>query len=186
MNNGLKKSLTAEEIAEEIAALAQDGEGADKRWALNILRQGQRDESALPDPLGPQEIIERLSRLMRPCGQEACQIAYRTAFPQAKKELEDTRPRVYETELPPDVLARVARLGTLKDLYRVYPATKRSGVPAGYPRGKGPEIVKKWVQAKAMHIELDRLQETMSGEETTDGGSTAEGTADDSTVGSGS
>jgi hypothetical protein len=61
--------------------------------------------------------------------------------------------RLLESDL---VIDRSKLPVNLKQLYKMFPEIKRSGVPQGYPRGKGLAVVKKWCQDKATQMIIDR------------------------------
>jgi hypothetical protein len=152
-----RKPLSLDEAIGLISEIARHGEGADRLRALKEIRlmAAETGSVTLPDPMSDQEVIERLARLMRAAGHTVSQLAYRKAYPHAKRPVNHAAPKVLETDVEID---RSKLPVSLKQLYRMFPEIKRSGVPPGYPRGKGLLVVKKWCQEKAIQMIIDREQ----------------------------
>lgn len=151
-----KRRMTFDEAREEIAEIARNGEGADKFRALKMVMAEQSTSVILPDPLSPEERLDRLIRVMQPCGTLACQHAYRKAFPSSKKEIQERHVKIGNDDLA--VFSKAILPTTLKQLYRKYPEVKRSGFPPGYPQRGGLEAKAEYCRQQALRIERDREQ----------------------------
>ncbi len=136
-----------------ITDIALHGDGADRFRALKLLQTQKQQDAILPEPLTHDEIVERMTRLMRGTGRLLARRAYMKAFPNRvsvanafaitdSKDLVGIDPR----KLPK----------SLKQLYRKYPEIKQAGFPKGYPLNKGPEVRMAWCKKTAIQIELDR------------------------------
>ena len=157
--------MTPEEITARIHALGKHGDDAASRWALKLLHSQQQSDSGLPPPLTENEYIERLARVMKPAGRELCQIAYRKAFPYGPKlNLGVVQAGVRAQHLPEDAKERIKKVHNLKSLYRLYPQVKKHGVPMGYPRSKGIEVIQSFVRSLATQIEVDRMNDSLKEE----------------------
>lgn len=154
----LKKQLSADDIQEMIAAMAQQGDGADKRWALKVLQSQQISEAVLPPLLNDAEVIERLMRVMRPAGKETCQLAYRRCWPHRGIDGIKERPAIREADITEEQQMMVERVVSLKTLYKHFPEIKRPGFPKGYPTGRGLEAQRDWCRRKAVQCLVDREQ----------------------------
>lgn len=150
--------MTFEEVMAAIEEVARDGEGADKFRALKMLRDDRGTEAiTLPPPLNEQEMIPRLARLMKPCGVHLCQLAFRKAFPRKNLDI-DAPIEIEEGDVEPEARARAMSVLSLKHLYKLYPELKRSGVPAGYPKGKSIAAQREWCRRAALKTEAFRAQ----------------------------
>lgn len=160
--------MSPEQIEQRIHQLAKEGDDASARWALKLLHSQRQGETGIPAPLNAAEMIERLARVMRPAGREQCQVAYRKAFPYGPRmNLGIVAAEVRAQHLSNEIKAEILKVRTLRDLYRHYPTIKRSGVPKGYPRSKGQEVVAAFLQRIATQIEVDRMNDTLKDEDVT-------------------
>ena len=152
-----RNPLSLDEAIGLISDIARHGEGADRLRALREIRVMAQETGSvtLPDPMSDAEVIERLARLIKAAGPTVAQLAYKQAFPHSRKTVQEAVPRLLESDL---VIDRSKLPVNLKQLYRMFPEIKRSGVPQGYPRGKGLAVVKKWCQDKATQMIIDREQ----------------------------
>lgn len=152
-----KRPLSLDEAVGLISDIARHGEGADRLRALKEIRVMAQETGSvtLPDPMSDAEVIERLARLIRAAGPTTAQLAYRKAFPHAKRPVNHAAPKVLEGDIGID---RSKLPVNLRQLYKMFPEIKRSGIPQGYPRGKGLMVVKKWCQDKAIQMIIDKEQ----------------------------
>jgi len=156
MSSDQKTTITFDEAMSLISDIARNGEGPDKFRALKVAMSQQSGGITLPDPMSADEAVERLSRLMRGVGPANCQWAYRKAFPAAKKEIFESKVQVRNSDLSADDIKKLPK--SLKQLYKMFPETKRSGQPPGYPKNDGLEAQVAWCQNKAIQIIRDRKQ----------------------------
>lgn len=149
-----KKRFTADEIEQFLHEIAADpSSGADRFRAIKMLRgQGEAEGDAL---LADEDVQNFLTIEMKALGSVRVQAAYKKAFP-SQKAPEFSEPRIDESMLSKEAMERVRRCLNLRLLYKIYPQTKRSGFPPGYPVGRGVEVIKEWAQRMAMKIEVDR------------------------------
>lgn len=157
-----RRKLTPDEITEEINELARSGQGADKRWALNILRPQTGNHLALAPIHSADEVVDRLSRLMKPAGQEASRLAYRRAFPHDGADGIKKYAEVRIGDIPPELMDVVRKIVSVRTFYKMFPSHKRSGQPKGYPRNRGIEIQRDWLRRLAAQILMDREQESIN------------------------
>lgn len=152
------KQMDLDEVLYIISDIARNGEGADRFRAIKVIKDlvQETGTSGLPDPMSDDETFERMGRLMKALGPTGSQMAYRRAFPHAKRPLNQSAPKV----LPTDINIDASTLpNNLKQLYRMFPEIKpRGGFPSGYPLKKGLAVQKKWCQDKARQIILDKEQ----------------------------
>lgn len=153
------KRLTLDDIDAELSKIARHGEGADKFRALKMLKAEESSTVTLPDPLTDMEIVERLARLNKAAGPIAAQLAYRRAFPAAKKPVNAKAPSLTFT----DVEGKLQQLPTsLSGLYKRFPALRRPrGFPKGYPAKGTLEERTLWCQKTAREIILDHEQKAI-------------------------
>ena len=151
-----KDTITFDEAMALISDIARNGEGPDKFRALKVAMSQQSGGITLPDPMSADEVVERLSRLMRGVGPANCQWAYRKAFPAAKKEIFESKVMVRNSDLNAEDIKKLPK--SLKQLYKQFPETKRSGQPPGYPTRGGLEAQVQWCQEKAIEILRTRKQ----------------------------
>lgn len=150
------KRLSLDEAMDIITEIARSDEGPDRFRALKIAMSQETGGSQLPAPLNDQEIVERLARLIRAAGPTAAMLAYRKAFPSAKRDINHTAPKVTERDIAPIDPATLPK--NLRELYRMFPEIKRPGVPAGFPVHRGIAVQKEWCQTAAKKMILDREQ----------------------------
>ena len=155
--NETTKQMDLDEAVRILTDIARNGEGAERFRALREIRMmaQETETSVLPDPLTDQEVIERIGRLDRAAGTTLSQMAYRWAFPNAKRPIQHAAPKVLTDDI---VIDRSTLPVNLKQLYRMFPEIKRPGVPQGYPMGKGLAVVKRWCQDKALQMLVDKEQ----------------------------
>lgn len=140
-----------DEIIREIEVVAQEGEGADKFRALKYLAGAETASVTLPPPLTSGERIERLARLMKPCGRDETRAAMAMAFPRPAGG--DGTPAKFE-DLSQAERDLVASITSVQDLYRKIPALKRTGRPSR-PMHLGAAAVRLWAQEQAIAYFLD-------------------------------
>lgn len=122
--------MTPEEIEDEMHWLAQHGEGADKRWALNRLQPTEHG-LALEKPKTEEEIQDRISRLLKGVGVESSKRAFGKAHPHHTPPGWTAAKRNKTSKYLPN---------TLTGLYEMFPEAEKeilTGAPPGYPAGKG-------------------------------------------------
>lgn len=146
--------LSPEDIKRAIEELATNGEGTDRRWALNKLQETEDREVRLPEPLNQFERMERLKRVMRGAGRRMCQGAWRGLWPTSKAQINDPA-LPNELTLTGEELEIIDKVNGLKTLYRHFPSIKKAGVPTGFPM-RGREVQKEWCQHQAKRMLLDR------------------------------
>jgi len=150
-----QKPLTLDEVTTILSDIARNGEGAERFRALKMVAAQETGSITLPDPISDAEAIERLGRIIRAAGPTVAQLAYRKAFPAAKRPINHAAPRVTVADM---IIDRATLPVNLKQLYRRFPEIKRPGVPQGYPMGKGLAVVKDWCQKKALQLLIDQEQ----------------------------
>ena len=161
MSETKKPVMAFEEAISLIADIARDGEGADKFRALKMVMAQESGGATLPPPLSPEEVVERLTRLMRAAGSGNCQIAYRKAFAGVRKGIGEMMPNLALADISP--FEKNALPKTLRQLYKQFPhITPKGGFPKGFPGGVGLEAQAEWVQCKAIEIMRDREQARLS------------------------
>lgn len=152
------KRMTLDEVMASVTEIAQDADaGADRFRALKMLASQNTAAAVLPDPMQNGELIDRLARLMKGAGVDICQLAYQRAFPQAVDSVASA-PKLQMADLPPEIMAQVQKVRSIKSLYRYFPEIKRPGFPPGYPVGRGAALQLEWLRRYAGKILLDREQ----------------------------
>ena len=152
------RSMTADEIRQEIERLAREGEGADRRWALKKLSDQEGTNIVLPAPLTEAEMIKRVCRINRGAGLEMTRICFFKTFPHAKL---DIVPLLSQEHVPEHIKAKVAKITSIKRLNRAFPEMKTAGCPRGYPRTGSAALKIKWCQDSAAARYLEREQEEL-------------------------
>jgi hypothetical protein len=157
-----RSSFTIEEIIAALSDISRDTESKDRLRAMKLLMSFNASTAAIPTPLNDDEVVERLSRLMKGAGAKLCRKAYRKTYPLSertpifdKEELED---------LGPFIKQKIKGLKTLKQFNRMFPETVKGGVPPGYPSGAGPEAQMEWVQRAATKIFVERRRREVAAE----------------------
>jgi hypothetical protein len=155
-----KAVMTFDDIVHLLSDIAKDPEAKDRFQAMKFLANINASVAAIPPPLNDDEVIERLSRLMKGAGAKLCRKAYRKTYPLSdrtpifdKEELED---------LGPFIRQKVKGLKTLKQYNRMFPEVVKGGVPPGYPSGAGPEAQMEWVQRAATKIFVERRRKEVA------------------------
>lgn len=147
-----KRRLSPEEILTEIHGLAQDGDGADRRWALKQLSVGDASIT-LPTPKSEEELQQRLGRMLRAVGEESARRAYGKAFPAgvpASWSIARKRGKLYVPT-------------TLKELYELFPEAEKdllTGAPPEYPLNSSVLKKRRWVADYAMKLNKARDSES--------------------------
>lgn len=138
--------LSAAEVMEKISALADSGEGADRRWALKML-SAQGTSAGLPEPLDDTEAILRLARLLEGYGRAVSFSAFRRAF---RKKVEPGDP-IYA-----DIEVKIVVPQSLKEFFDRFPEQRPRSYPAGYPKGfpyKGDSQERKlWIEERSRYL----------------------------------
>lgn len=150
-----EEKITAEWLERQIRDLAQSGEGADRRWALKVLREETQGETAFQKPLTDQEVVDRLARMMRGAGIGLTRAAYIKAYGTYKATVEGTLPEMGNLDIDVEDLPK-----TLKQYYTRYPDFKRPGYPEGYPL-KDP--VRQMLFIQKLSIEREKERRDMLG-----------------------
>lgn len=144
-----------EEVLADIDAISSDPEHRDQFKALKMLASTQSSSVVLNPPMGESEILDRLSRVMKPAGPNRCQLAFARAFPRSKQSV-GTTPELTIQNLSEESIAIIGKVFNLKSLYREFPAIKRHGMPSGFPAGKGTEAKLQWCKREAEKMLLVR------------------------------
>jgi len=161
MNDTKKPVMAFEEAITLIADIARNGEGADKFRALKMVMAQEAGGVTLPPPLSPEEVVERLTRLMAASGSGNCQIAYRKAFTRTRTGIGEAMPNLALADISP--FEKNALPTSLKQLYKRFPEiVPKGGFPKGYPVRSGLEARVEWVRCKAVEILRDREQARLS------------------------
>jgi hypothetical protein len=154
--------FTLDEIIGVVSDIARDPDSRDRLRALKLLTSLNSSVAAIPPPLTDDEVVERLSRLMKGAGAKLCRKAYRKTYP-----LSDRTP-IFDKEELDDlglfVKQKVKGLKTLKQYNRMFPEVVKGGVPPGYPSGAGPEAQMEWVQRAATKIFVERRRKEVAAE----------------------
>jgi hypothetical protein len=89
----------------------------------------------IPPPLTRAERVERLARVMKPCGPDEVRSAWRKAFRPTHGEIRpESAPRGDALEdLSAEDKRLVDRVHTLRDVYHLVPELKQPGVVTGFP-----------------------------------------------------
>lgn len=148
---------------EKISEIADDRDNRDQFKALKMLAAAKSSGIVLPEPMSDGEMIERLVRLIKPAGMEVVQIAYRKAFPHAKRSVNESSPKLEVGDLSAEMKEMVAKVTSLKVFNKMFPEVKQPGTPKGYPSGRGIVAQRAWLQRAAAKILLDREQEKVNG-----------------------
>lgn len=156
MSDETRKPLTLVEVEEILSDIARNGDGADRIRALKMVMAQEAGNATLPEPFSDAEVIDRLARLIRAAGPTASQLAYRRAFPAAKRPIHHAAPKVTEADVAPIDKSTLPK--TLRALYRMFPEIKRAGTPKGYPVKAGMAVKAQWCQDEALKIIMDREQ----------------------------
>lgn len=154
----MKPRMTMDEIDALIDEIAQDPEsGADRFRALKMLKTDSTVGAAAPPVMTPDEMVQRISRLMLPAGEALCQVAFRRAFPKRGKPLniEDT-PQLGVEDLSPELKEQARNITSVKKLRKEFPETKQHGVPKGYPTRRGIAVQLEWLRLAAERMFADR------------------------------
>lgn len=130
-----RRLMSLEDIEQAWNDIASDPDHRDRTKALKALSAFKSSSATLPPPLTDDEVVERMSFLMKSAGVELCRRSFRRAFRKEHGDIKIEARPVGDPmdELPPDDRARIGRLQNLRDLYRLCPALKRGGLPKGYP-----------------------------------------------------
>jgi hypothetical protein len=158
----LRTHLSFDEIVGMFSDIADDKEDPDRFKALKFLTTLNASVAAIPPPLNDDEVVERLSRLMKGAGAKLCRKAYRKTYP-----LTDRTPIFDQeelTDLGPFIKQKIKGLKTLKQYNRMFPEVVKGGVPPGYPSGAGPEAQMEWVQRAATKIFVERRRKEIAAE----------------------
>ena len=151
-----KTTISIDEVDAIIDDIAKNGDGAQQMRALQLVRAREQSSLALPDPFTDNEVIDRLSRLIRATGPTAAMLAYRRAFPRAQRPLNHSSPKITEQDI--GGIDKAALPKTLRALYRMFPEVKRPGIHKGYPVHGGMAVQSAWVVKQATRMILDREQ----------------------------
>jgi hypothetical protein len=152
-----KKPLSLDEVMESVSCIAQEDGHRDQFKALKLLATAQNAAIVLPEPLTRQERMDRLSRIMKGCGREDTQIAFARTFARSKQKIGEA-PSLTLDDVTPEMYERVKHVTSIVTFNRAAPEVKKSGVPRGYPKGKGKVAQKAWLQKEFAKILIDREQ----------------------------
>ena len=147
--------LSTAEILEGIHELARSGEGADRRWALRILTEGQTTAITLPDPMDDDEVITRMSMMMKGAGARLTQISYRRAFPNVRVGTMLGGDLPYD-EATDEMRRIAARITSLKLLNKKFPEANVGHVPKGFPTGRSLAVKADWCREQALKLLVER------------------------------
>lgn len=134
--------LSAAKVQELISDLAEQGDGADRRWALKML-SAQSSTAGLPEPISQREAEIRLGRLMFGYGEDITRRAMVRAFsPKMTASMSGgDDPSLFEDE---EIIPT-----TLDEYWARWPHKRHPKYPSRYPPGypyKGTaEEKKQWV-----------------------------------------
>jgi hypothetical protein len=146
--------LTPEQITDQIHWLAKNGDGADRRWAINKLEPGDVSIAVAP-PLNDDEFSLRLSRLMKGAGLNLSKIAFSRVFPQAT-------PTGW-TAIKRNKSKMVYAPETVVEFYAMFPdhpKDPKSGLPPGYPVDQDRFNKRKWIAHLAIQLDKARQKGT--------------------------
>lgn len=159
MSEPARKPITLDEALAIVTDIARNGDGAERFRALKLVMAQEASTATLPEPFTDAEVIDRLARMIRAAGPTASQMAYRKAFPAAKRPIHHAAPKVTEADITPIDKAMLPT--TLRGLYKMFPEAKRAGTPRGYPVHGGMAVQKEWVQKMAIRMTLDAEQKKL-------------------------
>lgn len=174
-----RQRMTIDEILALAAEIANDPEaGAQRFQALKMLAGMETATVTLPDPMSPDEVDQRLARLMKGAGPNATQRAYVIAFPDLAKKAFG----VHLTEATPDMIRRAQGITSLKLLNKHFPEFKMQGMPRGFPVGKSLVAKATWCRDQAIKYMIERAAAERSSAHTamTAAGTEAQGATDGS------
>lgn len=148
--------FTLDEIIGVVSDIARDTESRDRLRALKLLTSLNSSVAAIPPPLNDDEVVERITKLMKAAGPRLCRRAYRKAYP--LKERVPAYDHEERDDIGEAVRKKVQKLRTLRQYNKMFPEVKKptGGVPPGYPIGSGPEAQMEWVQSAATKILIER------------------------------
>lgn len=148
-----KARMTVDDITAMLSDIAHDEEaGAQRFQALKMLAGMESATITLPDPMGPEEIDLRLSRLMKGAGPAATQRSYLMAFPDlARKEF-----GIHMTAATPDMIRRAQPITSLKLLNKEFPEFKMQGMPRGFPVRQSLVAKATWCRDQALKYMIER------------------------------
>lgn len=152
-----------DEIMADIDAISCDPEHRDQFKALKMLAAAKSSAVVLPKPLTDAEFIARIGRLNLAAGPEITRLAWRWAFPAAKRSVEDTPDHDFST-LPEEVMEEAKKIISLRMLYKAFPEVKRTGQPPGFPKGGSLAAKQDWCRDAAGRLILEREQKKSDGE----------------------
>lgn len=160
MSEEEKKRLSAEEILDEIHALARNGDDSNKRWALKMLSGQESSNLYLVEPLGIHEVKERGVRMMRAWGMKLTQMMWNTAFAGPNiRPTDDIEISANVDMISPEAMAYInTKMTRLRHLYILAPELKRPGSMRGCPRRGGAAAVARFVQHEAKKIIIERVR----------------------------
>jgi hypothetical protein len=151
-----------DEISAALSEMSRDEGCKDRLKAMKMLMSFSASVASIPPPLNDDEVIERLSRLMKGAGPKLCRKAYRKTYP-----LSDRTPMFDQeelTDLGPFIKQKIKGLKTLKQYNAMFPEVAKGGCPPGYPAGGGPEAQMEWVQRAATKIFVERRRKEVAAE----------------------
>lgn len=135
--------LSTDQILDAIHEVARDGEGADRRWALNQLK-AQEVSVAVDKPKTEAEVIERIARQLRGVGLERAKDCFRAAYPVAIPLQWTEAKKRGKTYVPI----------TVAELVELFPETPVDAFhdPVGYPKSGSQLAKKRWIADKAVEM----------------------------------
>lgn len=147
-----RQPMTADEIQLQIEDLARHGDGADKRWALGKLRQGEEARLAVPPPLTEEEVDERVGRILVTLPKDRIRriLNKYLATPGNKFHFVPDPPSKPQADIFPR---------SLQKLYQLYPEAKSIPNFTRYyhqSRCEGTESLHRWLAEKASWLETQR------------------------------
>lgn len=151
------RPMDMDEVKRNLEAIARDPNHRDHFKALKMLSAEETASVVLPDPLSYDEVVERLIRVMKPCGRDACHTAYHSAFGTSHRDI-NLPPEFTAEDLTEEEMKIVANVTSIPVLYKTFPETKQNRVPKGYPVGKGMIAQRDWLRRAAIKILVDKRQ----------------------------
>jgi hypothetical protein len=158
-----RAALSLDAVIGIVTEIAQDPESRDRLRALKLLTSLNSSSAAIPPPLTDEDVIARMRRLMKAAGSRLCLKAYRQAYPLVRRTPVFDKQEMEELGI--FMRGKIEKLKSLKQLYRMFPEIKRSGVPTTYPVGAGPEVQMEWIQKTATKILMERRRKEIAEEQ---------------------
>lgn len=159
-----KPRMSMDELVSIAEEVARTGEGAEKFRAIKMLTSMNTTQAAIAEPLTTDEMMERVSRIMKGVGILNTQLCYRMAFPSTRYDIDhvlntQSRTDFLDEELPRELKEKASKIFSLRKLYREFPQTKQPGIPKGFPVHQSIAAQKEWVRRQALRLYKEQWEQ---------------------------